>query len=148
MSDQGRRDLLAGAVEVVDGIAVLGEQRAELRLEVGDAGVELLDVARELADATRGSPFGQAVAELEPLETAQHLRPVAADRAGLGDRIELRPVGAQALDRLASSAGRSTGWSARSRPSPDPRIVLSGCSTGWTSGSTNRASRAAPSSRL
>ena len=76
----------------------------DLSLELGDPAVEVLDVARELADAAGGCPFGQTVAELQLLQPPEHLRPVAADGAGLGDRIELRPVSPQPLDRLRAVA--------------------------------------------
>ena len=66
--------------------------------------VEVLDVAGELADAASGDSLGQAVAEADALEPAQLALAIATNDPGLGDRVELSPVGAQALDRLGAVA--------------------------------------------
>jgi hypothetical protein len=60
LGDQGGGDLVAGAEQVGDGVAVLIKQLGDLDLELGDAGVEVFDVARELADGAGGDPLDQA----------------------------------------------------------------------------------------
>src|SRR4051794_20153479 len=68
LRDQGGGDQRAGAVQIGDWVAVLGEQLGDLGVEFADASVEVLDVARELADATGGGCLREAVAEAEALE--------------------------------------------------------------------------------
>src|ERR1700754_563870 len=48
--DQRGGGLVAGAEQVLDGVAVLMEQHGDLGLELCDPAVEVFDVARELAD--------------------------------------------------------------------------------------------------
>ena len=51
VGDHGGGDLRAGAMQVGDRVAVLGEQLGDLGVEGGDALVEVFDVAGEVADA-------------------------------------------------------------------------------------------------
>src|SRR3954453_14208520 len=76
VGDQRGGDLVAGPEQVGDRVAVLFEQGGDLGLEVGDATVEVFDVARELADAGGGDALGQPVTELQALELAQNGRPM------------------------------------------------------------------------
>ena len=73
-------------------VAVLSQQLSDLGVEIFDALVEVVDVARELANATRSDPFGQAFAKANALELLEFADAITADHAGFGDRVELRPV--------------------------------------------------------
>jgi hypothetical protein len=95
VGDQRDGDGGAGAGEVGDRVAVLGEERGQLGVELGDSPVELLDLERELADAAAGGLRGQPVAEVDPLQLAQ--RAVAQ------------------LPRVASASGSACVQIARSR---------------------------------
>src|SRR5215218_11243335 len=66
--DQGGGDLVAGAEEILDGVAVLFEQRRDLGFELGDPAVETLDVGGELVDCGRGDARDHALAEADALE--------------------------------------------------------------------------------
>jgi hypothetical protein len=89
--DQRGGDLVAGTQQIGDGVAVFLEQRGDLGVEVCDALVERVDVARQLADDAGGDGVGQAVAEADALELAQLALALAAQRLRLGDRIDLLP---------------------------------------------------------
>ena len=70
MRDHCRGDLRPCAVQVGDRVAVLGEQLRDLRVERGDALVEVLDVAREVADAAGRDLLDEAVTEADAFEPA------------------------------------------------------------------------------
>src|SRR5206468_8589184 len=101
-------DLRASAVEVADWIAVLGEQLRVLRVEGGDALVEVLDVASEVTEAARRDLLDEAVAEPDPLEPAQLALAGEVDHARLADRVDLIPVRAKPLDRLRAVSDEAT----------------------------------------
>jgi hypothetical protein len=98
--DQRGSDLVARAEQIVDRVAVLIKQRGDLGLELGDPAVEVFDVAGKLADGCRGDAFGQAIAEADALEPAQLALAIEVHDRGFGDRVDLGPIGPQALDRL------------------------------------------------
>jgi hypothetical protein len=98
VSDQRGGDLVAGAEEVGDGVAVLFEQGSDLGVDVVDALVERVDVSGELADDGGGDGVGQAVAEADALELAQLALALAAQRRRFGDGVDLLPGRAQPLD--------------------------------------------------
>lgn len=66
MRDHRRGELRPGAVQVVDGVAVLGEQLRDFGVEGRDALVEVLDVAGEVADAAGSDLLDEPVAEADP----------------------------------------------------------------------------------
>src|SRR5213592_1993708 len=117
--DQTGGDLVAGAAEVGDRVAVLFEQLGDLGVEIADALVERVDVAGELADAARGDLFGQAVTEADALELAQLALAVAAQRGGLADRVDLQPGRSQALDRLGAIANQAMALQLEQPDRPD-----------------------------
>jgi hypothetical protein len=63
VGDHGGGDLRSGAVQVADWVAVLLEELRDLGVEGGDALVEVLDVAGEVADAARSDLLDEAVTE-------------------------------------------------------------------------------------
>ena len=60
--------LLPTPMEVFERVVVLVEQLGDLGVEGGDALVEVVDVAGELADAACGGALNEAVAEIDALE--------------------------------------------------------------------------------
>jgi hypothetical protein len=104
VGDHRRCDLRAGAVQIRDWVAVLGEQPRDLGLEGGDALVEVFDVAGEVADAAGRDLLDEAVTEADPLQPSQLALPGEVDDPRLADRIDLIPVGAEPLDRLRAVA--------------------------------------------
>ena len=91
VGDQGGGDLVAGAEQVGDRVAVLFEQGGDLGVEIADALAERVDVAGELADDAGGDGVGERVAEADAPEPAQLALTLAAHRLRLGDRIDLLP---------------------------------------------------------
>ena len=92
MGDDGGSEVGAGALQFGEWVVVLVEQLGDLFVEGGDALVEVLDVAGQLADAARGDLVGEAVAEADPLEPAQGALAVAAQDTGFADGVLLGPV--------------------------------------------------------
>lgn len=104
LGDDRRGQIAADPVDLLEWIAVIGEQLGDLGVEGCDALVEVLDVAGKFADAARGGALRKAVAEMDPGEVAQGALAVSAQNAGFRDRILLCPVRAQPLDRLGAVA--------------------------------------------
>jgi hypothetical protein len=102
--DHAGGDLCAGAVQVVERVAVLGEQRGDFGVELCDALVEVFDVTGEVADAAGRDLLDKSRTEADPLQAAQLALAGQVDNACLADRVDLIPVGAQALDRLGAVA--------------------------------------------
>ena len=74
MRDHCRSDLRPGAVQVGDWVAVLGEQLRDLGVERGDALIEVLDVAGEVADAA-ARDFAFVISRGAPAVTTPMIRP-------------------------------------------------------------------------
>ena len=100
LGDQRGGDLVAGSEQVADGVAVRFEQRGDLGLELVDAAVEVFDVAGELADGGRRDALSESIAKRTRLRRCSTRWRSRVDDLGFGDRIDLRPIRAQPLNRL------------------------------------------------
>jgi hypothetical protein len=102
--DHCRSYLRAGALQVSDWLAVLGEQLRDLGVERGAAPIEVLDLAGELSDAAGRDVLDEAVTETAAPASPQFALAGQVEDARLADRVDLIPVGAQPLDRLGAVA--------------------------------------------
>ena len=89
-------------MEILERVAVVGEEVGDLDVQGVDAVVEVVDVGGELADAARGGALSEAVAEIDAFELAQLTLAIAAQGPGFGDGVVLGPVSAQPLDGLGA----------------------------------------------
>ena len=121
LADQGDGRCEPDTAEVLERVTVRSNERGELALELRHALVESLDLESKIADAAGGGMLSETLAEADLLQPPQHAlgRDVRYRRLGL--RVDLRPDGAQPLDRVGSARDRLAAVRLEQRDRADER---------------------------